>query len=207
MRALVGGICVNTGCTPTKALIASAYAAHMARRAGGYGIVIGGGVSADMKRGKARKDTIVEQSRRSLKASPEQTKHCTFLKGHARFLSPHEVGVGSSVIDLPQGRAGMTEAEARQSGWRVLIGQRPMTRVALAVEQGEKQGFMKVLVDGDTKEILHASILGPGGDEVIHCVLDLILAKAPYTVLQRAMHIHPTESELLPAILGALQPL
>ena len=110
-------------------------------------------------------------------------------------------------IDLPLGRAGMIEAEARQSGWRVLIGQRPMTRVALAVEQGETQGFKKVLVDGDTKEILGASILGPGGDEVIHCVLDLILAKAPYTVLQRAMHIHPTVSELLPAILGALQPL
>ncbi len=424
-RALVGGTCVNTGCTPTKALIASAHAAHMARRAGDYGIVIGGGVSADMKRVKARKDAIVEQSRRGLQASLEQNEHCTFLEGHARFLSPRKVGVGARVlkaerffinsgaravvpaipgldqvayltntsmmdldtlprhlviigggsialefgqmyrrfgsavslvergprlierededvsraaqeilegegiavhlgatctsvarrgddiivatkgangtpeivgshlllavgrrpntddlgldeagvqcdghgyvavddqlrtnvpgiwalgdcngrgafthtsyndfeivaanlldddprrvsdrvpahalyIDPPLGRAGMTEAEARQSGRRVLVGQRPMTRVARAVEKGETQGFMKVLVDGDTKEILGASILGPGGDEVIHCVLDLMLAKAPYTVLQRAMHIHPTVSELLPTILGALQPL
>jgi len=82
-----------------------------------------------------------------------------------------------------------------------------MTRVALAVEKGETQGFIKVLVDGDTKEILGAPILGSGGDEVIHCVPDLMLAKAPYTVLQRAMHIHPTVSERLPTILGALQPL
>ena len=82
-----------------------------------------------------------------------------------------------------------------------------MTRVARAIEKGETQGFMRILVDGDTKEILGASILGPGGDEAIHAVLDLIYAKAPYTVLQRAMHIHPTVSELLPTILGELQPL
>jgi len=424
-RGLVGGTCVNTGCTPTKTLIASAHVAHMARRAAEYGIVIDGGVSADMKRVKARKDAVVEQSRRGLKASLEQTEHCTFLEGHAHFLSPREVGVGDSVlkaerffinvgaravvpgipgldqvayltntsmmdldilprdlviigggsvalefgqmyrrfgsavtlvergprliqhededvsqaaqgilegegiavrlgttctgvakrggdivvatkgangaaeitgshlllavgrcpntddlglqeagvrrdehgyiavddqlrsnvpgiwalgdcngrgafthtsyndfeivaanlldddprrvsdrvpahalyIDPPLGRAGMTEAEARQSGRRVLVGQRPMARVARAIEKGETQGFMKVLVDGDTKEILGASILGPGGDEVVHCVLDLTIAKAPYTVLQRAMHIHPTVSELLPTILGALQPL
>ena len=424
-RALVGGTCVNTGCTPTKALIASAQAAHMARRMGEYGIVTGGGVSVDMKRVKARKDAIVEQSREGLKASLEQTERCTFLEGHARFLSPREVGVGGRVlkaerffinsgaravvpvipgldqvayltntsmmyldtlprhlvivgggsialefgqmyrrfgsavslvergprliehededisravqgilegegiavhlgatctsvarrgddiivttkgangkaeiigshlllavgrrpntddlgldkagvqrdghgyvavddqlrtnvpgvwalgdcngrgafthtsyndfeivaanlldddprrvsdrvpahalyIDPPLGRAGMTEVEARQSGRRVLVGQRPMTHVARAVEKGETQGFMKVLVDGDTKEILGAAILGPAGDEVIHCVLDMMIAKAPYTVLQRAMHIHPTVSELLPTILGTLQPL
>jgi pyruvate/2-oxoglutarate dehydrogenase complex dihydrolipoamide dehydrogenase (E3) component len=82
-----------------------------------------------------------------------------------------------------------------------------MTRVARAVEKGETQGFMRILVDGDTKEILGASILGPGGDEAIHAVLDLMYAKAPCTVLQRAMHIHPTVSELLPTILGELQPL
>jgi len=424
-RGLVGGTCVNTGCTPTKTLIASAHAAHMARRAAEYGIVIHGGVSADMQRVKARKDAVVEQSRRGLKASLEQTERCTLLKGHARFLSSREVDVGgkslkaerffinvgaravvpamtglnqveyltnTSMMDLdtlpqhlviigggsvalefaqmyrrfgsavslvergsrliqrededmsqavqdilkgesiavhlgtsctgvvrrgdeiavttegasggaeitgshlllavgrrpntddlgvdeagvrrdehgyvivddqlrtnvpgiwalgdcngrgafthtsyndfeivaanllddvprrvsdrvpahalytdpPLGRAGMTEAEARQSGRRVLVGQRPMTRVSRAIEKGEMQGFMKVLVDGDTKEILGASILGPGGDEVIHCVLDLMIAKAPYTVLQRAMHIHPTVSELLPTILSALQPL
>jgi len=73
--------------------------------------------------------------------------------------------------------------------------------------EGETQGFMKIVVDGDTKEILGAAILGTGGDEVIHCILDVMYAKAPYTTLQRAMHIHPTVSELVPTILGELQPL
>ncbi len=110
-------------------------------------------------------------------------------------------------IDPPLGRAGMSMAEAQASGRRLLAGQRPMTRSRRAIEKGETQGFMRVLVDGDSKEILGASILGPGGDEAIHCILDLMYAKAPYTVLQRAMHIHPTVSELLPTILGELQPL
>ena len=101
----------------------------------------------------------------------------------------------------------MTEHEAAASGRRVLIGRRPMTRVGRAVEKGETQGFMKVLVDADSKEFLGASILGIGGDEVIHCVLDLMYARAPYTVMQRAMHIHPTVSELLPTMLGELRPL
>ena len=101
----------------------------------------------------------------------------------------------------------MTEREARASGRRVLIGRRPMTRVGRAVEKGETQGFMKVLVDADSKEFLGATILGTGGDEVIHCVLDMMYARAPYTVMQRAMHIHPTVSELIPTMLGELQPL
>ena len=82
-----------------------------------------------------------------------------------------------------------------------------MTRVGRAVEKGESQGFMKVLVDADSKEILGATILGTGGDEAIHCVLDMMYARAPYTVMQRAMHIHPTVFELIPTILGELQPL
>ena len=82
-----------------------------------------------------------------------------------------------------------------------------MTRVGRAVEKGESQGFMKVLVDADSKEILGATILGTGGDEAIHCVLDMMYARAPYTVLKKAMHIHPTVSELIPTILGELQPL
>jgi pyruvate/2-oxoglutarate dehydrogenase complex dihydrolipoamide dehydrogenase (E3) component len=95
----------------------------------------------------------------------------------------------------------------RESGRRALIGQRPMTKVARAVEKGECEGFMKILVDADSKEILGASILGVGGDEAIHCILDVMYAKAPYTVLQRAMHIHPTVSELIPTMLGELKPL
>ena len=82
-----------------------------------------------------------------------------------------------------------------------------MVKVSRAVEKGETQGFMKILVDASNKHILGASILGVGGDEVIHCILDLMYAKAPYTVLQRAMHIHPTVSELLPTMVGELRPL
>ena len=424
-RNLVGGTCVNTGCTPTKTLVASAYAAHLARRADEYGVAIGGAIAVDMKRVKDRKDAVVEQFRNGLTGALEGAANCTLYRGHARFLSAREVAVGderlragrifinvggrasapampgldqvayltnTSMMDLdilprhlvivggsyiglefgqmyrrfgsevtivemkprlisrededvsaavreiverdgvavrlnaecitlakrgdgiavtvdctegapeivgshlllavgrrpntddlgldragvacdargyitvddqlcsnvpgiwalgdcngkgafthtsyndyeivaanllandqrrvsdritayalyvdpPLGRAGMTMAEARSSGRRVLAGQRQMTGVARAVEKGETQGFMRVLVDADTKEILGASILGPGGDEAIHSILDLMYAKAPYTILQRAMHIHPTVSELLPTILGELQPL
>jgi pyruvate/2-oxoglutarate dehydrogenase complex dihydrolipoamide dehydrogenase (E3) component len=110
-------------------------------------------------------------------------------------------------IDPPLGRAGMTESEVRKSGKRALVGSRAMTRVGRAVEKGETQGFMKILVDADSRKILGASILGTGGDEAIHCILDTMYAKAPYTVVQRAMHIHPTVSELIPTMLGELKPL
>ena len=110
-------------------------------------------------------------------------------------------------IDPPLGRAGMTDAEIRRSGRRALVGKRPMTKVSRAVEKGETQGFMKIVVDADSKEILGAAILGPGGDEAIHSILDVMYAKAPYTVIQRAVHIHPTVSELIPTMLGGLQPL
>lgn len=424
-RGAVGGTCVNTGCTPTKALVASAHAAHIARRAADFGIVIEGSVRADMKRIKARKDAIVADKREGLKSGIEQTENLTLIEGHARFVSAGAIAVngrtlsagqmfidtgaralvppiagldqvgylinatimdldtlprhliilggsyialefaqmyrrfGSTVtvieqaerliaredadvsqavaailrsegivihlganatsiarrgdeteltiehagggetlvgshllvaigrrpntddlgldragvardehgyitvddqlrssvaniwalgdcngrgafthtayndyeivaanlldndvrrvsdrvpcyalyIDPPLGRAGITMAQARQSGRRVLVGERPMSKVARAVEKGETQGFMRVLVDGDSQQILGAAILGPGGDEVVHSVLDLMAAKAPYTVMQRAMHIHPTVSELLPTILGALKPI
>jgi pyruvate/2-oxoglutarate dehydrogenase complex dihydrolipoamide dehydrogenase (E3) component len=82
-----------------------------------------------------------------------------------------------------------------------------MTKVGRAVEKGETQGFMKVLVDAETHRILGACILGTGGDEVVHSLLDVMYAKAPYTVIQRAVHIHPTVSELVPTMLGELKPL
>jgi pyruvate/2-oxoglutarate dehydrogenase complex dihydrolipoamide dehydrogenase (E3) component len=110
-------------------------------------------------------------------------------------------------IDPPLGRAGMTEAEVRKSGRKASLGKRPMTRVARAVEKGETQGFMKILVDAETKEILGASLLGVECDEVVHSILDVMYAKAPYTVIQRAMHIHPTVTELIPTMLGELKPL
>jgi pyruvate/2-oxoglutarate dehydrogenase complex dihydrolipoamide dehydrogenase (E3) component len=110
-------------------------------------------------------------------------------------------------IDPPLGRVGMTERQVRERGKPALIAKRPMTKVGRAVEKGETQGFMKIMVDAGDKQILGASILGVGGDEVIHSLLDLMYAKAPYTVMQRAMHIHPTVSELLPTMLGELEPL
>jgi pyruvate/2-oxoglutarate dehydrogenase complex dihydrolipoamide dehydrogenase (E3) component len=110
-------------------------------------------------------------------------------------------------IDPPLGHVGMSETQVRNSGKKALIGMLPMTSVGRAVEKGETLGFMKILVDADTKRILGASILGTGGDEVVHSILDVMYAKAPYTVIERAMHIHPTVSELIPTILENLQPL
>jgi pyruvate/2-oxoglutarate dehydrogenase complex dihydrolipoamide dehydrogenase (E3) component len=110
-------------------------------------------------------------------------------------------------IDPPLGRAGMTEAEARKSGKKVLAAKMPMSRIGRAREAGETQGFMKVLVDADSKELLGAAILGMNGDEVVHSLLDMMYAKRPYTTIQRAVHIHPTISELVPTLLGSLKPL
>jgi len=109
-------------------------------------------------------------------------------------------------IDPPLGRCGMTGAGIRKSGRRALVAKYPMSRVSRAYEKGETQGFMKICVDAETRQILGAAILGTGGDEVIHVLLDVMYAKAPYTVIQRAMHIHTTVSEYLPTILGKLEP-
>jgi pyruvate/2-oxoglutarate dehydrogenase complex dihydrolipoamide dehydrogenase (E3) component len=424
-RKLFGGTCVNTGCIPTKTMVASAYAAHMARRAADFGVKIDGDVAVDMRKVKARKDEISGQSRTGLENSLKELDNCTVYEGHARFESPREVSVGaarltadrifinvgaraivpdmpgveqidyltnssmmgvdflpkhlvivggsyiglefgqmfrrfgsevtliemaprlvrrededvsvavleivknegihvrlnakcisfakrgeeivarvdcadppdevsgthvllavgrrpntddlglekagvivddhgyiavddqlrSSVpgiwavgdcngkggfthtswndaeivganlldndprrvsdritayalyIDPPLGRAGMTEVQVRKAGRKALIGKRLMTKVGRAVEKGETQGFMKILVDANTQEILGAAILGTGGDEAIHSILDVMYAKKPYTLIQRAMHIHPTVSELIPTMLGELKPL
>ncbi len=424
-RKLFGGTCVNTGCIPTKTMVASAYAAHMVRRAAEFGVDSPGPVSVDMKRVKSRKDGILAQSRDGLEKSLRTLQNCTVYTGHARFESPTEVSVGNERLsakqifinvggraiipampgvdqieyltnssmmqvdflprhlvivggsyiglefgqmfrrfgsevtiiemnsrlvhredddvsaalqeilikegiqlrlnakcigfsrsgneivatsecdegspditgshvllavgrrpntddlglekagvnvnsngyievddqlrtnvpgiwalgdcngkggfthtsyndfeiaaanlldndprrvsdripcyalytDPPLGRVGMTEAEVRKTGRPALIGKRAMTRVARAVEKGEPQGFMKVLIDSQTKQILGANILGTGGDEVIHSILDIMYARQPYTVIQRAVHIHPTVSELIPTMLGELSPL
>jgi len=110
-------------------------------------------------------------------------------------------------MDPPLARIGMTEREVRATGRPALIGTRPMTRVNRAVEKGESLGFMKVLVDAESKKILGASLLGVGCDEAVHCLLDVMYAGAPYTLVERAMHIHPTVAELLPTLLGGLKPL
>jgi pyruvate/2-oxoglutarate dehydrogenase complex dihydrolipoamide dehydrogenase (E3) component len=423
-RGLIGGTCINTGCTPTKTLVASAYAAHLAGRAADFGVTIAGRVSVDMKSVKARKDAVSGKSRASLESWLKQMNNCTLYRGHARFESPREVSVGTTLltadrifinvgtrpripklpgvdqidyltnstmmdidflpphlvivgggyvglefgqmyrrfgskvtviemksrlaqhededvsaaikeilerdgvdvrlnaecvgfskqggevvtnlecsegppaingshvllamgrtpntddlgldkagvsvdkrghiitddqlrtnvpgiwalgdcngkgafthtayndfqivaanlldhesrrvsdrimayalyIDPPLGRVGMTEKQALASGRPILIAKWPMTKVSRAIEKGETQGFMKVSVDRDSGQILGAAILGTGGDEAIHCIVDIMYAKAPYTVLQRAMHIHPTVSELIPTMLGELKP-
>jgi pyruvate/2-oxoglutarate dehydrogenase complex dihydrolipoamide dehydrogenase (E3) component len=110
-------------------------------------------------------------------------------------------------IDPPLGRAGMNEKEARATGRRLLGGKLLMTRVGRAREAGETQGFMKVVVDADSGELLGAALLGLNGDEIVHSLLDVMYAKSPYTTIQRAVHIHPTVSELIPTLLGNLKPI
>ena len=366
-RKLFGGTCINTGCTPTKAMVASAHAAHLARRAADFGVRVPE-VSIDIAAVIARREAIVGASRngveKSLRSNPKVTvftgtasfespkvlrvgeeqltakhiflnvggravvpdmpgvhdvpyltntsllalnvlpKHLVIVGGsyigiefgqmYRRFgsevtiiekssrlvprededvsacvqsilegegitvrldaecieLAPNAQGiqagakcskgepviVGSHVLlaveivaanildndprrvsdrvvcyamymDPPLARIGMTEAEVRAGGKPALIGTRAMTRVGRAVEKGETLGFMKVLVDAENKLLLGASLLGVGCDEAIHCLLDTMYARAPYTTVQRAVHIHPTVAELIPTMLGDLKPL
>ena len=423
-RHKFGGTCVNTGCIPTKTLVASAYATHVARRGAEFGFVVNGDVRADMKRVKARKDEIAGRSNRGVEEWLRGLKNCSVIQGHARFESSRSVAVNdevleaekifinvggratvpefpgihevpfltnSSMVDLdflpehlvivggsyiglefgqmyrrfgsevtivemgprllgrededvseavqkilelegtrirsnakcislakrdggiavgmkcdegppevpgthillavgrtpnthdlgldragiatdkhgyiivddqlqtnvpgiwalgdcngrggfthtsyndyeivadnllnadhrrvsdrihtyalytdpPLGRCGMTDAEIRKSGRAALAVKHPMSRVGRAIEKGETQGFIKISVDAETKQILGAAILGIGGDEVVQVLLDVMYAKAPYTVVQRAMHIHPTVAEFLPTVLSKLEP-
>jgi pyruvate/2-oxoglutarate dehydrogenase complex dihydrolipoamide dehydrogenase (E3) component len=127
------------------------------------------------------------------------------LDGAARTVS-ERIPAYALYIDPPLGRAGLTEHDARRLGRRILVAKRPMTRIGRAIEKGETNGLMKIVVDEHSQEILGATVFGTGGDEVIHCVLDTMYAKAGYAVLQRAMHIHPTVSELIPTLLDELAP-
>jgi pyruvate/2-oxoglutarate dehydrogenase complex dihydrolipoamide dehydrogenase (E3) component len=422
-RGRFGGTCVNTGCIPTKTMVASAYAAHLARRAGEFGVTVGGAIAVDMKRVKARKDEISGQSSAGVESGLRTTDRCTVYQGHARFESPNEISVGTDrlaasrifinvggrasvpampgidrvpfltnssmmhvdfvpehliviggsyiglefgqmfrrfgsavtivemsdrlihrededvsqaiqevleregidvrlnatcislsshagrvsaqvdctagapqvegthlllavgrrpntddlglekagvavdergyivvddelktnvpgiwalgdcngrgafthtsfndaeivvanllendsrrvsdripvyglFVDPPLGRVGQTEAEVRAAGRPALVGKRAMKDVKRAVEKGEPYGFIKIVVDAETSQILGAAILGTGGDEVVHSILDVMYARAPYTLIKRAMHIHPTVSELLPTTLWALK--
>jgi pyruvate/2-oxoglutarate dehydrogenase complex dihydrolipoamide dehydrogenase (E3) component len=424
-RKLFGGTCVNTGCTPTKTLVASAYVAHVARRAGDYGVRIDGPVNVDTKAVKARKDAVVALFRDGVERSLKTLQGCTVYEGHGRFvtqkkilvngselaadqifinvgaraaippipgldqvpyltnssmldidfLPPHLVILGGSYVGLefgqiyrrfgsevtvieagprlisredqdvsqavaafleeegidvrvdskivgvekqghaiaakietagrtsqvvgshmlvatgrrpntddlgldkagiatdargyiqvddqlrtnisgiwamgdcngrgafthtswndfeivaanlldndqrrvsdritayalytdpPLGRAGMTEAEVRKTGKPALVSTMAMKDVTRAYERAETKGFIKILVDRDNKQFLGASFLGLEGDEIVHCVLDIMYAKAPYTVIQRAMHIHPTVSEFIPTMMDKLKPL
>ena len=128
------------------------------------------------------------------------------LDGERRRVSDR-IPIYALFTDPPLGRVGMSEAEVRKSGRKALIAKMPMTRVGRARERGETHGFMKVLVDAGSKRFLGAALLGIEGDEVIHAIADLMYVQAPYTVMQRAVHVHPTVSELLPTLLGTLKPL
>jgi pyruvate/2-oxoglutarate dehydrogenase complex dihydrolipoamide dehydrogenase (E3) component len=423
-RKLFGGTCVNVGCMPTKTLVASAYAAHLARRSADFGVTLSGPVGVDMKAAKARKDAVVHRARSGVEGWLKGMAGCTVFEGHAQFESPHVVTVGGEsltaprifinvggravvpslsgvdlvphlnnrsileldelprhlvviggsyiglefaqiyrrfgsevtvvemaprlvhrededisaaikdileaegiavrlnaecihfapgengvvagvsctegapeilgshvllavgrrpntddfgldkagvaldargyitvddelrtnvpgiwalgdcngrgafthtsyndfeivaanlldndprrvsdritayalYIDPPLGRAGMTEAEARRAGHKIRIGLRPMDRVGRAIEKGETKGFMKIVVDAENEAILGAAILGVGGDEAIHGILDMMYAGRPYTRLQRTVPIHPTVSELIPTMIGDLGP-
>lgn len=127
------------------------------------------------------------------------------LDGEDRKVSARILGY-ALYIDPPLGRVGMTETEARKSGRKILVSKRPMTRVSRAIEKGDTRGFMKLVADADTKKILGAAILGIGGDEAIHGVLDMMNAGADYTTLKWAVPIHPTVSELIPTVIGDLKP-
>jgi pyruvate/2-oxoglutarate dehydrogenase complex dihydrolipoamide dehydrogenase (E3) component len=126
------------------------------------------------------------------------------LDGANRTLA-QRISTYALYIDPPLGRVGMSETEARKSGRKILVGRRPMTRVGRAIEKDETKGFMKVIADADSKQILGATILGTGGDEAIHGVIDLMNAGATYDVLQWAVPIHPTISELWPTVVGAME--
>jgi pyruvate/2-oxoglutarate dehydrogenase complex dihydrolipoamide dehydrogenase (E3) component len=127
------------------------------------------------------------------------------LAGEARSVADR-IPVYALFIDPPLGRVGMTEAQGRAEGRKVRTGYRSMVHVARAVEKGEAQGLMSVVIDAETDQILGAAVLGPGGDEVVHGFLQTMAAKAPYTTLAQTMPIHPTVSELLPTLLGELSP-
>ena len=128
------------------------------------------------------------------------------LDGDARRVTDR-IPAYALFVDPPLGRAGMTEREVRDKGIDALIATMPMSRVGRAKERGETAGFMKVLVDAATKRLLGVALLGIEADEVIHSLLDVMYARAPYTVITRAMHIHPTVSEFVPTLLGKLAPL
>jgi pyruvate/2-oxoglutarate dehydrogenase complex dihydrolipoamide dehydrogenase (E3) component len=128
------------------------------------------------------------------------------LDGENRRVSDR-ISAYALYVDPPLGRVGLSETEAMRTGRKLLVSKRPMTQVGRAIEKGETKGFMKVVADSETKRILGAAILGVSGDEAVHGILDMMNAGATYPVLQWAVPIHPTVSELIPTVLGNLKPL
>lgn len=135
-----------------------------------------------------------------------QIVHANLLGSGGRRAS-QRIPIYGLFLDPPLGRCGMTLAEARASGRKLLVGHRPMTRVGRARERGETDGFIRIVVDAETRRILGATILGVEGDEAIHGIVDTMYADAPFDVLMRAVHAHPTVSELIPTVLESLAPI
>jgi pyruvate/2-oxoglutarate dehydrogenase complex dihydrolipoamide dehydrogenase (E3) component len=240
-RKLFGGTCVNTGCIPTKTLVASARAAYMARRAADFGVMIDGPITVDMKKVKARKDDVAGRSNHEIPDWMKKISNLTVFKGHARFEGPHTVNIGDVVLKADKifinvgGRAFVppmpgldqinyfTNSSMMQIDYLpehlIIIGgsyiglefAQMYRRFGSQVTIVEKGSRLISRDDEDVseavKDILGAAILGIGGDEAIHSILDIMYAKQPYTLIQRAMHIHPTVSELIPTMLGELKPL
>lgn len=127
------------------------------------------------------------------------------LEGAGRRVSDR-IPARATYTDPPLAQIGMTEEEARATGKELLIATRPMRTVSRAIEKGETFGVMKAIVDAQTQRILGAMIFGVGGDEAIHCILDIMYADKPYTTITHAVHIHPTVAELIPTLLESLQP-
>jgi pyruvate/2-oxoglutarate dehydrogenase complex dihydrolipoamide dehydrogenase (E3) component len=205
-RKLFGGTCVNTGCIPTKTLVASAYAAQLARRAMEYGVRSSMTNCIPARRASGRLATNGRGAFTHTSYNDFEIVAANLLSGERRRVSDR-IPAYALYIDPPLGRAGMTEAQARATGRPLVVGRRPMTRVGRAIEKGETQGFMMAIADAETHHILGAAILGTGGDEAIHGILDAMNARIPYTVLQRAVPIHPTVSELIPTLLGEMKPI
>ncbi|MGC2498001.1 MAG: FAD-containing oxidoreductase [Acidobacteriaceae bacterium] len=128
------------------------------------------------------------------------------LDGASRRVSDR-IFAGAIYIDPPLARVGMSEEEVRRRGRPALVGMRPMTRVSRAIEKGETFGYIKVLVDAETREILGGTVFGTGGDEAVHCILTAMYARQPASLLTHSMHIHPTVAELIPTTLEDLKPL
>jgi pyruvate/2-oxoglutarate dehydrogenase complex dihydrolipoamide dehydrogenase (E3) component len=128
------------------------------------------------------------------------------LDGASRRLSDR-IQAHAVYIDPPLAHVGMTELEALRSGRKVLVGKRAMSRVSRAIEKGETFGYIKVLVDAETRHILGATIFGTGGDEAVHCILTAMYARQPASLLTHSVHIHPTVAELVPTVLEELAPL
>jgi len=282
-RKNFGGTCVNTGCIPSKTLIASAEVAHTVQQCQEFGLSISGNIivkksdidvylSSNCIAFEQSGENIIVQLDCEQKTKQVSGSHIllaigrtpntqdldlekagikTDTRGYIQIddqlqtnvsgiwalgecngrgafthtaYNDHEIVADNLLenrqrrvtdrilayalyIDPPLGRAGLSEEQARKSGRRIFIAKYPMTRVKRAIIKGKTDGFIKILIDADSKEILGAAIVGVGGDEIIHSILDIMYARKPYTIIKEAVHIHPTVSELIPTTLADLQPL